>query len=92
MLHLTLGGIQSARYGGYGLAIVDPGEPAYQAWMVGEHLKQAKRLPATVGIALDEQQYLGLMNTRRDDGCGWYVASQMNSDRNQHRLRRAHTS
>jgi hypothetical protein len=60
-------------YGDYGLAIVDPGEPKWQAHMAAFHLKQTLKTPSLVGVALDEQQYLGSMNAKRDDGIGWYT-------------------
>ena len=55
-----------------GLAIVDPGEPAYKRFIVEQHHKQVVETPMMVGVALDEQQFLGQMNMRRDDGVGWH--------------------
>lgn len=56
-----------------GLAVVDPGTPAYRRLMLQEHRKQVEKTPSMAGVAFDEQQYLGAMNTRRDDGVGWYA-------------------
>jgi hypothetical protein len=59
-------------YPGYGLAVVDPAEPHYRQFMIEQHKKQVKETPSIVGVAFDEQQYLGNMNTRRDDGIAWF--------------------
>jgi hypothetical protein len=60
-------------YPGYGLAVVDPAEPSYRRFMVEQHQKQVDKTPSIVGVAFDEQQYLGNMNTRRDDGIAWHA-------------------
>ena len=59
-------------YAGYGLAVVDPAEPHYRRFIVEQHQKQVSKTPSIVGVAFDEQQYLGNMNTRRDDGIAWF--------------------
>ena len=43
----------------YGLAIVDPAHPIYRPFMVQQTKKQVQMTPSMVGVALDEQQYLG---------------------------------
>ena len=56
----------------YGLAVVDPGEPRWQARMASFYARQLLETPSIAGVALDEQQYLGMMNRARDDGVGWF--------------------
>ena len=54
-----------------GAMAVDPGDPAYQKFMLEQAQRHVERLPAADGICIDRLDWLRLYNPRGDDGLSW---------------------
>ncbi len=54
-----------------GAMAVDPGDPAYQTFLLGQAQRHLDRLPAADGICIDRMDWLRLYNPRGDDGLSW---------------------
>lgn len=52
--------------------IMDPGEPVYMDFMVGQINRYIEKLPHFEGITIDRLDWTRLYNTRRDDGVSWF--------------------
>jgi CubicO group peptidase (beta-lactamase class C family) len=55
----------------YGAVIVDPGDPAFQEFILEQAEKHNRLLPDTSGICIDRMDWLLLYNLRADDGVSW---------------------
>ncbi len=51
--------------------LMDPGEPAYQQYLLEQARRHIEKLPASSGLCIDELQYLRQYNRQRDDGITW---------------------
>jgi hypothetical protein len=59
----------------YDAVVVDPGDPAFQNFLVEEATRHVKEIPNCSGICIDRMDWLMRFNHREDDGETWlYVA------------------
>ena len=54
-----------------GSLAVDPGDPAYQKFLLVQAQRHLDRLPAADGICIDRMDWLRFYNLRGDDGVSW---------------------
>jgi len=54
-----------------GAMVVDPGDPAYQKFLLEQAQRHLDRLPAADGICIDRMDWLRFYNPRGDDGLSW---------------------
>ena len=59
----------------YDAVIVDPGDPAFQNFLVDQAARHVKEIPHSSGIVIDRLDWLMRFNHRADDGVTWlYIA------------------
>ena len=51
--------------------VMDPGEPAYQQFLLEQAQRHIEALPASSGISIDRMDWLKEYNIHRDDGVSW---------------------
>ena len=51
---------------------MDPGEPAYEEFLLEQAQRHLDRLPDSSGICIDRTDWLRIYNARRDDGVSWF--------------------
>lgn len=60
-------------YWTWGHAVVmDPGEPVYQDFLLGQAQRHIRELPDASGFCIDRLDWLRLYNHQRDDGVSWF--------------------
>ncbi|MBN1553276.1 MAG: hypothetical protein JXA11_00910 [Phycisphaerae bacterium] len=52
-------------------AVLDPGEPVYQEYLLAQARRHIEKFPDSRGIAIDRLDWLLKFNRRRDDGVSW---------------------
>jgi len=52
-------------------ALMDPGEPVYERFLLEQARLHIEKFPASSGLCFDEMQYLRAYNVQRDDGITW---------------------
>jgi hypothetical protein len=63
---------KSVPYTSWGGAFaMDPGEPKYQDYLIGQIHRHLDSLPDSTGFCIDRMDWLRLYNFRRDDGVSW---------------------
>jgi hypothetical protein len=55
----------------YGAAIVDPGDPYYQKFILEQAARHIKLVPETDGICIDRTDWLTFYNSQADDSVSW---------------------
>ena len=51
--------------------VVDPGDPAYQKFLLEQAQRHLDRLPDSAGICMDRMDWLRYYNFCADDGVSW---------------------
>jgi hypothetical protein len=64
-------GIKGIMSNCYGAAIVDPGDPDYQKFMLEQAVRHIKLVPETDGICIDRTDWLTFYNSQADDSVSW---------------------
>jgi hypothetical protein len=52
--------------------VLDPGDPAYETFLLEQAQRHLRRLPDTDGLAIDRMDLIHTYNTGADDGVTWY--------------------
>ncbi len=52
--------------------IMDPGEPAYQDFLLKQAKTHIEKIPDAEGICIDRMDWLRMYNEQRDDGVSWF--------------------
>jgi hypothetical protein len=55
-----------------GAVVMDPGEPAYQAFLLKQARLHLQKFPASSGLCIDRMDWLRLYNPAGDDGVSWF--------------------
>ncbi len=55
-----------------GAVAMDPGEPAYQAYLLQQVRLHIQKFPASSGLCIDRMDWLRLYNPAGDDGVSWF--------------------
>ena len=55
----------------YGASVVDPGDPAFQEFILQQAQRHIRLLPDTSGICIDRLDWLERYNNKADDGASW---------------------
>ncbi len=53
-------------------AVMDPGEPVWQDFLLQQAQKMFQKIPHSAGTAIDRGDWLRLYNFQRDDGVSWF--------------------
>jgi hypothetical protein len=69
VLHAPDGKIQYSNW--FDNVVVDPAEPVWRDFLIGQIWRLVKELPDSDGICIDRMDWLTLYNSRRDDGISW---------------------
>ncbi len=59
--------------------VMDPGEPAYQAFLLDQVRTHMRDFPASDGLCIDRLDWLRLYNLTADDGVTWYEGAPARS-------------
>lgn len=59
--------------------VVDPGDPAYQAFLLEQAERHIRMIPDSSGICIDRADYLRLCNAGADDGQSWVAGKPVRS-------------
>ncbi|MCK9413529.1 MAG: hypothetical protein M0Q53_14610 [Prolixibacteraceae bacterium] len=65
------GGLKGIMSNCYGAAIVDPGDPDYQKFLLEQADRHIKLVPETDGICIDRTDWLTFYNSQADDSVSW---------------------